>query len=149
MIEKIKEYCKAKQSFDLKETIYHFMCDAIGDLLYGEDLGIQKGGPVDVLPDDHDIAAWGSAIGSWPAMQPLLSLIHLLTPHPRARKSFRTMLGYFLQAKKVVGGHMAEMSAGTYPDRKDILSRIVSLKDIDPENKISQSSLTAEIFAFM
>lgn len=121
----------------------------MADLMYGEDPGIQKGNPIEVLPDDHQIALWGAAIGAWPVLQPILSIFLLLVPHPRAWKSFRNMLGYFQQAKGIVRKRLVAMSDEKWPDRKDILSRIISLKDADYESKLTEANLVAETFGFM
>ncbi|KAJ5094795.1 hypothetical protein N7456_010656 [Penicillium angulare] len=149
MIEIINGYCRDGRVFDLKQTIYHFLCDGMCDLLYGESPGIQQGSPVASLPDDHHIALWSATIGSWPTLQPLLSIFLLLTPHPRAWKSFRNMLGYFLQAKRIVKARMEAMSDEKWSGRKDVLSRVISLQNVDPENKLTRDNLTAEIFGFV
>ncbi|KAJ5714360.1 Benzoate 4-monooxygenase [Penicillium malachiteum] len=149
LIENIEGHCRDGKSFDLKKTIYHFVCDAISDLMYGEDLGIQKGNSVDALPDDHTISLWSAAIGSWPTLQPILSIFLLLFPHPRSWMSFRNMLGYFLEAKKIVKNRLVAMLNEQCTERKDILSRIIGLKDSDLENKLNEANLAAETFGFL
>ncbi|KAJ6035911.1 hypothetical protein N7540_000190 [Penicillium herquei] len=59
------------------------------------------------------------------------------------------MLGYFLEAKKIVKSRLVAMADEKWEERKDILSRIISLKDSDLENKLNEANLAAETFGFL
>ncbi|KAJ5691555.1 hypothetical protein N7488_012290 [Penicillium malachiteum] len=59
------------------------------------------------------------------------------------------MLGYFLEAKKIVRNRLLAMSDEKWEDRKDIISRMIGLKDTDLENKLSEANLSAGTFGFL
>lgn len=146
--DRIAEFAKEGQPFDLKKLIHYYTIDVLGELAFGRSFGVQVSDDESLVPRVVPHTLLGSVLGAWPSMMPTLRKWLSMVPHRGLQDLFKGRAECAQLASECVERRLDQVNtAGA--NRKDILTSLILAKHPDTGENIKKIDLEAEAFGFM
>jgi cytochrome P450 len=150
--DKIKEYISLNQSFDLKKVLHYYVIDTLGELAFSQSFGLQETYDETRVPPVVEHSLLAAVTGSWPSMTHTLKRWLPIMPHKGLQQLFAGRKACADLASASVQRKLKDLGA-TSPaqnaDRKDLLTNLISSKNPDTGEHLTQTDLETEAFGFM
>jgi len=151
---KISQYALNEEVFDLKKVLHYYSIDVLGELAFSQSFGIQESNDESRVPPVIEHSLLAAVTGAWPAMTSTLKKWLPLIPHKGLQTLFKGREACADLASRCVNIRLNALRSKdgvncAVPERKDILTNLISAKHPDTGESLTQVDLETEAFGFM
>lgn len=151
--EKIRRHSLQGDVFDLKKVLHYYVIDVLGELAFSQTFGVQEADDESRVPPVVEHSLLAAVTGSWPAMTKTLKKWLPIVPHKGLQKLFAGRKACADLASVCVQRRLGVLRNGSpdlgTPERKDILTNLIKVKDPETGKSLTQTDLETEAFGFM
>lgn len=143
MLNKLNEFAKTGEVFDLKSTISYFVLDILGEVAFSRPFNAQARGEADEIHAINDHLLLSCVIGELP-FQALSKFLARWSPVPWMRK-----LGKSRNNLKETCSECVRNKINNVSDRRDLLKSLVTTKDVETGASLTEQEINSEAFAML
>ncbi|KAJ3939950.1 uncharacterized protein N0V96_009943 [Colletotrichum fioriniae] len=150
--DKISQFAKTGEAFDLKKLLHFYTIDVLGELAFSRSFGVQVSGDESRVPPVIPHTLLGSTLGAWPAMTQTLKQWLPKVPNTGLQSLFAGRTKCAGLAAECVQRRLTEVEEDENKgkvQRKDILTSLILARHPDTGEKIARVDLEAEAFGMM
>jgi hypothetical protein len=153
--EKVADFSKRNEAFDLKKVLHYYTIDVLGELAFSQSFGVQIADDESLVPPVVEHSLLAAATGAWPLMLPTLKKWLPKVPIPGLRRLFEgraacaSLASQCVQRRMDALNDIKEAEAAASGQRKDILTNLILAKHPDTGQHLTQVDLETEAFGFM
>lgn len=134
------------ETFDLKALIAYYTYDLMGELIFNADFGSQKAQRPEELPPINNHVFLGCLFGMMPSLLPYSMQYAGRIPWPWLQNLLQSRRQLRDKTSKHVSNELAKDRSG---QRHNILARLISAKDPETGEMLSDDEINSEAFAFL
>ncbi|KGO39078.1 Cytochrome P450, E-class, group I [Penicillium expansum] len=143
LLNKLNEFAKTGEVFDLKSTISYFVLDILGEVAFSRPFNAQARGEADEIHAINDHLLLSCVIGELP-FQALSKFLARWSPVPWMRK-----LGKSRNNLKETCSECVRNKINNVSDRRDLLKSLVTTKDVETGASLTEQEINSEAFAML
>lgn len=153
--DKILNYAKSGEAFDIRTLILFYINDVLGEVAFGQSFGLQETDDIERVPPVAEHTLLASAVGSWPRMIRFLNKWLPVLPIPPIQALFKGRQAVAAMAVPCVKRRVSQLrvarETGERPkdQRKDLLTSLILARDPETGSLIPEEILLTEAFGFM